>query len=90
MSYKAPRFYVSFTVCRRIISLMNRGIDPHIIHPQRKKMYEEIFRRYKKRNQIGYSCLYEIISEEAPEFYIEELSFYREIIKSLKMKRRWR
>ena len=51
----------------------------------RKKMYEELFKRYiERRTDSGYKILEQIIKEPAPSFYVSEQTMKYIIYKTLR------
>ena len=86
ITYGAPRFYVSFEVARRIISIMNRGGKPYFANKYKRLMYTEIFKRFKElTNRKGsYKALQEILKSPAPSFFIDRYQFARIIYRQIK------
>lgn len=75
-SAPAPRFWVSEARATRIISAMMKGGDPtEGMYEEKKKMYQEIYRRVKeirKRNPsrpLG-DIVFEVVNSEAPSSYL--------------------
>ena len=72
----APRFWVSEARAMRIISMMIKGVDIlDGMHPEKRRMYEEIYRRVMKiRNEqpempLG-DIVFEVVNNEAPSSYL--------------------
>lgn len=86
MSYMAPQFYVTYDLARRVISQMRRGKDPGINNPLKKRMYDEIFKRFQAQahDSSSYLVLEDIINSEAPSFYIDKPHFIRIVTTVLK------
>ena len=73
----APMFYVTFENARRFISLLMRGKRLPVTNSNKRKMYMEIYRRYRERvkdsdARYKYLILEDIIKEPAPSFYLNE------------------
>ena len=73
----ASRFYVTFENARRFTSLLMRGKRLPITNSNKRKMYMEIYRRYRERvkdsdARYKYLILEDIIEEPAPSFYLDE------------------
>lgn len=73
----APRFWVSEARAVRVISMMLKGDDALSgMRPEKRAMYEEIFRRVqeKKKQNPGAvlgDIVFEIVNSEAPRSYID-------------------
>ena len=46
---EAPRFYVTFDNARRIISMLDRGLELPLTFESKKRMYKELHRRLKMK-----------------------------------------
>ena len=72
----APRFWVSEGRAAEVISLMIRGKNPtESMHPQKRKMFQEIYRRYlllRRENPDTPLChlIFEVVNSPAPSSYI--------------------
>lgn len=89
MTYPAPRYYVEYDACQRIISLMFRGIQPPMRNPMKIDMYDSIFKEFIRKglSHDGYKYLHTIIQGQAPSFYVEKKTFFRIVEEQLKLER---
>ena len=76
---KAPRFYVSPEFCGIVIGRMLRGEPTGVDGEASKRKFNELFRRYLAYQSVGekatlISICYNIVYEEAPEFYLSTRS----------------
>ena len=72
----APRFWVSEARAMRIVSMMMKGIDIlDSMHPEKQRMYKEIFRRVMRIKEnspeipLG-DIVFQVINDPAPCSYI--------------------
>ena len=73
----APRFWVSEARAMRIISFLLKGRDEVLdgMHPKKREMYREIFKRVKTMKEenpgmpLG-DVVFEVVNAPAPESYI--------------------
>ncbi len=72
----APRFWVSDTRAAVVIAKMIAGENPtESMNPEKKEMYEELFRRFlelrkvRPDESIG-SLVFEVVNQAAPRSYI--------------------
>ena len=87
----ASRFYVTFENARRFISLLMRGKRLPITNSNKRKMYMEIYRRYREQvkdsdARYKYLILEDIIEEPAPSFYLDEETFRGIVYSTLRKK----
>lgn len=72
----AKRFWVSEERAAIVISAMLAGRSvPHNMHPNKRQMYDEIFRRFlllrkSRPNDSVYQLVSEIVNQPAPKFYL--------------------
>lgn len=88
-SSKAPRFYTTFEKARRYISILERNMPLPLSNSNKIRMYTEIYRRYlsvKSNGRKRHILIEEIISQEAPSFYLDERTFRDIIYKKLNKK----
>lgn len=88
---EAPRFYVTFDVARCLVSMLDRGLELPLKNENKKRMYEELHRRLRKKrgNKKGcYTLLEEIIASPAPEFYMDAETFRQVFYKTIRSKKR--
>ena len=67
----APRFYVTFEQARRFASMLDRGLDLPLKNENKKKMYQELYNRLKKKRGDKKKCYFlleEIITSSTPNF----------------------
>ncbi len=90
---KAPRFYVSFENTRRHLSNLKKGTPIWEKNKNKKLLYAELYRRWRAANggkdyeKNSYVCLHDIISSQAPCFYIDSETARGIIYKYLRRKR---
>ncbi len=86
MTYKAPRFYISYEIARRSISDMTKGRSPRAHGPQKEKMYKDIFARFieSSKQEGSFAILKQIIEEPADSFYISKKRFSRIVYQELR------
>ncbi len=70
----SKRFWVSEERASIVISLMLKGKDTNIKTPDRKEMFDEIFRRYikmkKERPELSHNdIIFDVLRQQAPKFY---------------------
>lgn len=87
MTFPAPRFYTTYEMARRHVSMLNRGA--RILRTNRNKvaMYKAIFERFKelkKDEKKDYSALETVINSPAPSFFMDKAQFKKIIYKQLK------
>lgn len=92
IAYKmpAPRFYVTFYLARRFVSMLDRGLDLHLKNENKKRMYQELHSRLKNKRGDKKGCyklLEEIIASPAPEFYMDAETFKQVFYKTIRSKR---
>lgn len=88
---EAPRFYVTFDNARRIISMLDRGLELPLIFESKKRMYQELYNRLKKKRgnkKQCYQLLEEIINSPAPEFYMDTETFKQIFYKTIRSKKK--
>lgn len=88
---EAPRFYVTFDNARRIVSMLDRGLELPLKNENKKRRYEELHRRLKRKRgdkKKCYQLLEEIIASPAPEFYMDAETFKQVFYKTIRNKRR--
>lgn len=89
---EAPRFYVTFDNARRFVSMLDRGLELPLKNENKKKMYEELYRRLKKKRgdkkKKCYQLLEEIIASPAPEFYMDAETFKQVSYKTIRNKKK--
>ena len=86
---KAPRFYATVEKARRYISIIDKGQALPLINPNKINMYQEIYNRYaqtKTEGRRGYAVIEDILSQEAPSFYLNERTFRDIVYRKLKKK----
>ena len=86
MTYRAPRFYVTYEIARRAISDMIKGRPPRATGDQKSRMYSEILKRFKESstNTSSFTILMDILETETEGFYISKKQFSRIIYQQLK------
>lgn len=87
----APRFYVTFDNARRFVSMLDRGLELPFKNDNKKRMYQELYNRLKKKrgDKKGcYTLLEEIITSPAPEFYMDVETFKQVFYKTIRNKGR--
>lgn len=67
----APRFYCTLSEARRFCSLLNRKKPLPLRSENKKKMYQDLFEKWKASGSTTYMTLDEIIMQPAPSFYID-------------------
>lgn len=88
---EAPRFYVTFDNARRFVSMLDRGLELPLKNENKKRMYEELHRRLRKKRgdkKKCYQLLEEIITSPAPEFYMDAETFRQVFYKTIRNKRK--
>lgn len=88
---EAPRFYVTFDQARRFISMLDRGLELPLKNENKKRMYEELYRRLKRKRgdkKKCYQLLEEIITSPAPEFYMDVETFKQVFYKTIRSKKK--
>ena len=88
---EAPRFYVTFDRAKRFVSMLDRGLELPLTFESKKRMYEELHRRLKKKrgDKKGcYTLLEGIITSPAPEFYMDAETFKQVFYKTIRSKRK--
>lgn len=90
----APRFWVSEARAMRIISMMMKGEDIlESMHEQKRKMYEEIYRRVSIMREenpdlsLG-DAVFEVVNSEAPSSYMTWQ--YAQKLKRIQLSRKMR
>lgn len=79
---KAPRFYTTVEKAKKYISIIEKGRKLPLVNQNKINMYLEIYNRYavlKTSPYKGYVVIEDILSQEAPSFYLNERTF-REIV----------
>lgn len=72
----APRFWVSEARAMRVISAMFRGEDPcEGMFPEKREMYQEIFRRVVQIKEVAPGkplgdIVFEVVNNPAPKSYL--------------------
>jgi hypothetical protein len=88
---EAPRFYVTFDTARRFVSMLDRGLELPLKNENKKRMYQELYNRLKKKRgdkKLCYQLLEEIITSPAPEFYMDFETFEQVFYKTIRSKKR--
>jgi hypothetical protein len=88
---EAPRFYVTFDNARRLVSMLDRGLELPLTFESKKRMYQELYSRLKKKRgdkKQCYQLLEEIITSPAPEFYMDTETFKQVFYKTIRNKRK--
>ena len=67
---EAPRFYCTYELAQRFVSLINRKRPLPLKQENKRRMYLELYRRWKATGQRSYSILHDIIMSPAPAFYL--------------------
>lgn len=86
----APRFYVTFELARKYVSMLDRGLELPITNKRKLAMYQELLCRLKERrgNQKKcYNLLGEIIESPAPCFYMDAETFRIAFYKTIRSKK---
>lgn len=87
----APRFYITFDKAMRFVSMLDRGLELPLKNENKKRMYQELYNRLKKKrgDKKGcYTLLEEIITSPAPEFYMDAETFKQVFYKTIRSKRK--
>lgn len=87
----ASRFYVTFDNARRFVSMLDRGLELPLTFESKKRMYQELYSRLKKKRgdkKWCYTLLEEIITSPAPEFYMDAATFKDVFYKTIRSKKR--
>ena len=88
---EAPRFYVTFENARLFVSMLDRGLELPLTFESKKRMYQELYNRLKKKRgdkKKCYQLLEEIITSPAPEFYMDVETFKQVFYKTIMSKKR--
>lgn len=88
---EAPRFYITFGNARRFVSMLDRGLELPLTLESKKRMYQELYSRLKKKRgdkKQCYQLLEEIINSPAPEFYMDAETFRQVFYKTIRNKRK--
>ena len=88
---EAPRFYVTFDDARRLVSMLDRGLELPLKNENKKRMYKELYSRLNKKHgdkKKCYQLLEEIITSPAPEFYMDAETFKQVFYKTIRNKRK--
>lgn len=88
---EAPSFYVTFDDARRLVSMLDRGLELPLKNENKKRMYQELYNRLKKKRgdkKLCYQLLEEIITSPAPEFYMDAETFKQVFYKTIRNKKR--
>lgn len=87
----APRFYITFDQARRFVSMLDRGLELPLKNENKKRMYQELYSRLKKKRGDKKKCYFlleEIITSSAPEFYMDADTFKQIFYKTIRNKRK--
>ena len=87
MTFPAPRFYTTYEMARRHVSMLNRGARILRTNKNKVAMFKAIFERFKelkKDERKDYSILEQIINEPAPSFFVDKAQFKKIIYRQLK------
>lgn len=87
----APRFYITSENAMRFVSRLDRGLELPFKNDNKKRMYQELYNRLKKKrgDKKGcYTLLEEIITSPAPEFYMDVETFKQVFYKTIRNKGR--
>ena len=85
----APMFYITFDKARRFVSMLDRGLELPFKNDNKKRMYQELYNRLKKKRGDKKGCyilLEEIIASPAPEFYMDVETFKQVFYKTIRSK----
>lgn len=86
----APRFYVTFELARKYVSMLDRGLSLPLTNENKKRLYQELHRRLnrKRGDKKGYyKLLEEIIASPAPCFYMDAETFKQVFYKTIRSKK---
>lgn len=77
----APRFFVTPERALRVVYMMLRGVRLDRVIPERKRMYDEIFRRAMDMQRLrpGMKMKHiveRVVEQPAPSFYMTQKSMY--------------
>lgn len=89
--FPAPCFYVTFGNARRLVSMLDRGLELPMVNENKKAMYKELHRRLNKARgdkKKCYQLLNDIINSPAPEFYMDAETFKQIFYKTIRSKKR--
>lgn len=64
------RFWVSETRAKTVIARMKHGYDLSDMKPNKRKMFQEIYRRVEEQEKLGPVEMVDILESGAPEFYL--------------------
>ena len=85
---EAPRFYVDYESARRVISLMDRGIEARTKNANKKRMYRDLYKLFLERRASsgmpGYLALLPTLSGPAPSFYLSTSTMRTIIYRGIK------
>jgi hypothetical protein len=88
---EAPRFYITFDNARRFVSMLDRGLELPLTFESKKRMYQELYNRLKKKRGDKKKCYFlleEIITSSAPEFYMDAVTFEQLFYKTIRSKKK--
>lgn len=84
----APRFYVDYESARRVISLMDRGIESRTRNANKRQMYRDLYKLFLEQRassgEPGYLALLSTLSGPAPSFYLSESTMRTIIYRGIK------
>lgn len=66
----APRFYCTYEQARRFVSLINRKRPLPLKQENKRRMYRDIYKKWKAAGYTTFKALHEIINSPAPAFYL--------------------
>ena len=72
--FPAPCFSVTFNNARRLVSMLDRGLELPIVNENKKAMYKELHRRLNKARGDKEKC-YQLLND-----IIESLNIYDNIV----------
>ena len=90
----APKFFCSYEVAQRIISLIHRGKQPNIKNPYKLAMYKDLYAKWLEKygrleeKPLFKDTLPEVIQSEAPSFYVSKDTMICFICSSIRSKQR--
>lgn len=87
----APRFYITSENARCFVSMLDRGLELPLKNENKKRMYQELYNRLKKKRGDKKKCYFlleEIITSSAPEFYMDAETFKHIFYKTIRSKRK--
>ena len=68
----APRFYCTYEQARKFVSLIKRKRPLPLRQENKRRMYRDIYKKWKAAGHTTFKALHEIINSPAPSFYLSE------------------